>query len=145
MFIVTCFPDYGDEAARCVGAYVVCQDITRRKEAEEALEARERFMRLIADAIPARITYSDTSERLLFGNRRFAEYWGSDRRRSSGRRVGDVVSPAAYAQIGPELVRSYRGEARRFDLVVERAEGDAVLPGRSRSRCRHARATCTAS
>ena len=75
MFIVTCFPDYGD-GGDVLGAYVVCQDITRRKEAENALEARERFIRLIADAVPARITYSDVHERLRFGNKRFAEYWG---------------------------------------------------------------------
>ena len=122
LFLVTCFPDYGDADA-VLGAYVVCQDITRRKEAENALEARERFIRLIADAVPARITYSDTSERLRFGNRRFAEYWETDPQAIVGRRVADVVSPAAYAQIGPELVRSYRGETRRFDLVVDRADG----------------------
>ena len=122
VFIVTCFPDYGD-GGNVLGAYVVCQDITRRKEAESALEARERFIRLIADAVPARITYSDTRERLLFGNKRFAEYWGSDSRAIVGRKVADVVSPGAYDQIRPELARSYRGEARRFDLVVERAEG----------------------
>jgi diguanylate cyclase (GGDEF)-like protein/PAS domain S-box-containing protein len=122
MFLVTCFPDYGD-ADHVRGAYVVCQDITRRKQAEDALEARERFVRLITDAIPARITYSDTSERLRFGNRRFAEYWGTDPGSLVGRRVGDIVSPAAYEQIGPELARSYAGETRRFDLVVDRAEG----------------------
>ncbi|HEX2389514.1 MAG TPA: PAS domain-containing protein, partial [Casimicrobiaceae bacterium] len=119
VFIVTCFPDHG--AAHDVrGAYVVAQDITRRKEAEEALHARERFVRLIADAIPARITYSDPNERLLFGNRRFAEYWGSDPASIVGQRVADIVSPVAYRQIGPELARSYRGETRRFDLVVPR-------------------------
>ena len=117
VFIVTCLPDYGD-AHDVRGAYVVCQDITRRKVAEEALQARERFVRLITDAIPARITYSDPSERLLFGNRRFAEYWGTDPKSIVGRRVGDIVSSAAYAQIAPELARSYAGEVRRFDLVV---------------------------
>ena len=122
VFIVTCFPDYGDDHV-VHGAYVVCQDITRRKEAEEALQARERFVRLIADAIPARVTYSDTRERLLFGNKRFAEYWGTDPRSIVGRRVDDVVSKEAYAQIGPELARSYRGETRRFDLIVERDGG----------------------
>ncbi len=122
VFIVSCFPDYG-ERQEVRGAYVVCQDITRRKEAEEALAARERFVRLIADGIPARITYSDTSERLRFGNRRFAEYWGTDPDAIVGRRVGDVVSAAAYAQIRPELIRSYDGEMRRFDLAVERPEG----------------------
>ena len=122
VFIVTCFPDYGD-GGDVLGAYVVCQDITRRKEAENALEARERFIRLIADAVPARITYSDVHERLRFGNKRFAEYWGIESQTIAGRLVADVVSPAAYDQIRPELVRSYRGEARRFDLVVDRAEG----------------------
>ena len=122
VFIVTCFPDYGD-AHEVRGAYVVCQDITRRKEAEEALQARERFVRLITDAIPARITYSDTRERLLFGNRRFAEYWGTNPKSIVGRRVADIVSPAAFTQIGPELARSYAGETRHFDLVVPRDGG----------------------
>ena len=122
LFIITCFPDYGD-AHDVRGAYVVCQDITRRKEAEDALQARERFVRLIADAIPARITYSNTNGRLLFGNRRFAEYWGTDPKSIVGQRVADIVSPAAYRQIGPELARSYAGETRRFDLVVPRDDG----------------------
>jgi diguanylate cyclase (GGDEF)-like protein/PAS domain S-box-containing protein len=121
VFIVTCFPDYG-EAQEVRGAYVVCQDITRRKDAEEALGARERFVRLIADGIPARITYIDTNDRLLFGNRHFAEYWGADPADVVGRRIGEIVSPAAYDQIKPELDRSYRGESRHFDLAVERVD-----------------------
>ncbi|HET8877602.1 MAG TPA: PAS domain-containing protein [Casimicrobiaceae bacterium] len=122
VFMVTCFPDYGD-GHEVRGAYVVCQDITRRKDAEEALAGRERFVRLIADGIPARITYIDTSNRLLFGNRRFAEYWGREPADIVGRPLADVVSSAAYAQIKPELDRSYAGLARRFDLVVDRANG----------------------
>ena len=122
VFMVSCFPDYGDRQ-EVRGAYVVCQDITRRKDAEEALATRERFIRLITDAIPARITYSDTNERLLFGNKRFAQYWGRNAGDIVGRRVGEIVSAAAYAQIAPELARSYAGEARRFDLVVTRPGG----------------------
>ncbi|MGE5104296.1 MAG: PAS domain-containing protein [Betaproteobacteria bacterium] len=119
VFMVSCFPDYGD-AHEVRGAYVVCQDITRRKDAEEALAARERFVRLVADGIPARITYIDTHDRLLFGNRRFAEYWGHDPADIVGRGLHELVPPAAFAQIKPELDRSYEGEPRRFDLVVER-------------------------
>ena len=119
VFMVSCFPDYGD-AHEVRGAYVVCQDITRRKDAEEALAARERFVRLVTDGIPARITYIDTHDRLLFGNRKFAEYWGHDPADIVGRRLDELVPPAAFAQIKPELDRSYEGEPRRFDLVVER-------------------------
>ena len=122
VFIVTCFPDYG-EMHEVRGAYVVCQDITRRKDAEEALAARERFVRLIADGIPARITYIDTRDRLLFGNRRFAQYWGHEPADVVGRPLSEIVPPEAFAQIKPELDRSYAGEARHFDLVVERAGG----------------------
>ncbi|HLX29435.1 MAG TPA: PAS domain-containing protein [Casimicrobiaceae bacterium] len=122
VFIVTCFPDYGD-TNDVRGAYVVCQDISRRKHAEEALAARERFVRLIADAIPARITYIDTRDRVLFGNRRFAEYWGRSADDVVGRPLAEVVPPGAFAQIKPELDRTYAGEPRHFDLVVERAQG----------------------
>jgi diguanylate cyclase (GGDEF)-like protein/PAS domain S-box-containing protein len=122
VFIVTCFPDYG-ERHEVRGAYVVCQDITRRKHAEQALAARERFVRLIADGIPARITYIDTRDRLLFGNRRFAQFWGHEPGDVVGRSLAEVVSPRAYAQIKPELDASYAGETRHFDLVVDRADG----------------------
>jgi diguanylate cyclase (GGDEF)-like protein/PAS domain S-box-containing protein len=118
VFLVACFPDYGD-AQHVRGAYVVCQDITRRKHAEEALEARERFIRLIADGIPARITYIDRNGRVLFGNRRFAEYWGANASDIVGRPLADIVPETSYAQIAPELERSYAGERSRFDLVVE--------------------------
>lgn len=122
VFIVTSFPDYG-EGSTVRGGYVVCQDITRRKEAEEALQSRERFIRLITDALPARITYSDANGRLLFGNKRFANYWGAQENQIVGRPIRDVVSPAAYEQIAPMLTHGLHGEERRFDLVVDRAEG----------------------
>ena len=118
VFLVTCFPDYGEQH-EVRGAYVVCQDITRRKHAEEALAGRERFIRLVTDGIPARITYIDRQGRLLFGNRRFAQFWGHAQGDIVGRPLAELVTPAAYATIGPELERSFAGERRRFDLVVE--------------------------
>ena len=89
----------------------------------EELAARARFVRLIADGLPARITYIDTRGRVLFGNRRFAQFWGHEPGDVVGRQLADVVPPEAYAQIEPELERGYAGEARHFDLAVERPEG----------------------
>jgi len=119
VFLVACFPDYG-EGREVRGAYVVCQDITRRKHAEEALAGRERFIRLVADGIPARITYIDRQGRLLFGNRRFAEFWGHAPNDIVGRPLAELVSADAYASIAPQLGRSYAGEPRRFELVAVR-------------------------
>ena len=122
VFLVSCIPDYGD-AAEVRGAYVVCQDITLRKDAEETLASSERFVRLIADGVPARITYVDTHDRLLFGNRRFADFWGTDAEHMVGRRLDEIVSPAVWDKVKPQLERSYRGEVRRFELAIERPDG----------------------
>ena len=134
VFIVTCFPDYG-EKQEVRGAYVVCQDITRRKEAEEALAARERFIRLIADAIPARITYSDTSERLLFGKPAVRGVSGQrsagDRRAARRRRRFTRCLCADRARARSQL--SGRGATLRPRR--RRPRSDAALPGRSRTRC----------
>ena len=81
-------------------------------------------MRLIADAIPARITYSDTQRAPCCSATGDSPNSGAPtRKRSSGRRVGDVVSPAAYDADRPRARSQLPGEARRFDLVVDRAEG----------------------
>jgi diguanylate cyclase (GGDEF)-like protein/PAS domain S-box-containing protein len=117
-FLVSCFPDYADDNS-VRGFYAVCQDITRRREAEAALAARERFIQLITDTIPARITYLDTEARIQFGNRHFAETWGA-RGDFIGRRLSDIVPAPVYAQIAPHLARGLAGETLRYELALER-------------------------
>ena len=120
-FLVSCFPDYGD-ASQVRGFYAVCQDITRRRQAEEALAARERFTQLVTDTIPARITYIDTQGRVQFGNRDFARTWGIEAP-FLGRPIADLVPPAVYRQIAPHLARSLAGEALHYELSTERPDG----------------------
>jgi diguanylate cyclase (GGDEF)-like protein/PAS domain S-box-containing protein len=118
-FLVSCFPDYADDHA-VRGFYAVCQDITRRRQAEEALAARERFTQLITDTIPARITYLDTEGRIQFGNARFAETWGATGVDFAGLLLSDVVPPAVYTQIAPHLARGLAGETLHYELSLER-------------------------
>ena len=118
-FLVSCFPDYADDNT-VRGFYAVCQDITRRRQAEEALAARERFTQLITDTIPARITYLDTEGRVQFGNRHFAETWGAEGIDFIGRHLSELVPPHVYAQIEPHLARSLAGESLHYELSLER-------------------------
>jgi diguanylate cyclase (GGDEF)-like protein/PAS domain S-box-containing protein len=118
-FLVSCFPDYADDNT-VRGFYAVCQDITRRRQAEEALTARERFTQLITDTIPARITYLDTEGRIQFGNRHFAETWGAADTDFVGRNLSEIVPPAVYAQIAPHLARGLEGETLHYELSLER-------------------------
>jgi diguanylate cyclase (GGDEF)-like protein/PAS domain S-box-containing protein len=120
-FLVSCFPEYADDHA-VRGFYAVCQDITRRREAESTLAARERFIQTITETLPARITYLDTEGRVQFGNRAFRGAWGV-----TGDYVGkplrDLVPPAVFAQIEPRLVRGLAGERLSYELKSEDANG----------------------
>ena len=122
-FLVSCFPEYGDDNT-VRGFYAVCQDITRRREAESTLAARERFIHLLTDTLPARITYLDTEGRVQFGNRVFRNAWGIAEDACIGRPLAELVPPAVYAQIGPRLARGLAGERLRYDLVSEGQNGE---------------------
>jgi diguanylate cyclase (GGDEF)-like protein/PAS domain S-box-containing protein len=122
-FLVSCFPDYGDDNT-VRGFYAVCQDITRRREAEATLAARERFIHLITDTLPARITYLDTQGRVQFGNQVFRDTWGITGEDYVGRPLEALVPSAVYAQIGPRLARALAGERLRYELVSENAGGE---------------------
>ena len=122
-FLVSCFPDYGDDNT-VRGFYAVCQDITRRRDAEATLAARERFIQLIADTLPARITYLDTAARVQFGNAAFRAMWGIGERDFIGQPLGALVPSGVYAQIEPHLARSLAGERLRYELASEGPNGE---------------------
>jgi PAS domain S-box-containing protein len=106
------------------GFYAVCQDITRRRETESMLAARERFIQLITDTLPARITYLDTQGCVQFGNKVFRTAWGIDEDAWLGRPLSELVPPAVYAQIAPHLARALAGEKLRYELTSEGAAGE---------------------
>jgi len=125
-FLVSCFPDYGDDNT-VRGFYAVCQDITRRREAEATLAARERFIHLITDTLPARITYLDTDGCVQFGNRIFRTTWGVSEEECIGQPLEALVPPKVYAQIAPRLARGLAGERLRYELLSEGAGGEQQL------------------
>jgi diguanylate cyclase (GGDEF)-like protein/PAS domain S-box-containing protein len=118
-FLVSCFPDYGDSQA-VTGFFVVCQDITRRCEAEAALEARERFTQQVTDAIPARVTYLDTAGRVQFGNRHFTQSWSTEPEGYLGMPLLDLLPADTAAKVAPHLAGALRGELQTFELAVEK-------------------------
>ena len=118
-FMVSAFPDYGDER-EVRGAYVVCQDITRRKEVEDALAASEHRMRTIADTVPALIAQLSVDEEYLFVNARSRDLYGLPPEAVVGRHVADLLSPEAYAQTRPYMERVKAGERTRFQRTMLR-------------------------
>lgn len=80
-----------------------------RKQAEDALRAKEAQVRLITDTTPVMLTQCSRDLRYRFVNRAYAERFGLTPDQIVGRRIVDVLGPAAFEFIRPHVERVLQG------------------------------------
>lgn len=68
-----------DEHGRVLRMVGTSVDVTELKDAQRALEAARKFLRLVLDTVPESIFWKDTESRYQGGNRRFANDAGFER------------------------------------------------------------------
>ncbi|MCH9052831.1 MAG: PAS domain S-box protein, partial [Proteobacteria bacterium] len=107
--------DDRDSSVQFIG---MLQDITERKQIEEALRESEKQLRLITDNVPAGIAYVDANERYGFINKRYEEWFGISLDEAYGRRVSDVVGEAAYDIVKENLAKALSGERVAFETSL---------------------------
>jgi PAS domain S-box-containing protein len=90
-------------------------DITRRKEAEEALYDSVRRIRLIADNVPALIAYIDNGEIYRFANRQFQEWYATND--IVGRHLRDIAGERQYQAIRNYVDTALSGSPITFDYA----------------------------
>ena len=110
--------DADGEPIRLVGAL---QDITDRKVLEQRLEARENFIRAVADNIPVRLTYFDPQQRFQFVNRAVCESLGHNRDEFIGRTLTELCPDALRAELVRQLPFALEGQVRRFEYAAPNA------------------------
>ncbi|WP_057154272.1 diguanylate cyclase domain-containing protein [Massilia sp. Root351] len=93
------------------------------REMEAKLSASEQRLRLIADNLPILITYIDRQERYTFTNRRFDEVFEIGPQAALGRKVEEIVGPAAYALSQPHLQRAMAGQVVHFERPIQTRHG----------------------
>ncbi|TXC65831.1 PAS domain S-box protein [Piscinibacter aquaticus] len=79
--------------------------------------AAEDFLRLVADSLPARLSYWDRDNRCRFANRGFCEWHGIGADRILGRRIADLGAPwdrRARAN-APRVEAVLAGRTQRFE------------------------------
>jgi diguanylate cyclase (GGDEF)-like protein/PAS domain S-box-containing protein len=92
------------------------RDVTRRIEAEQALERNQRRLRAITDNLPAFVIHVDTREKYTFANAYTGRVLDVDIETMIGRTVREVMGEKVYAEIKPHMDAAFRGETVTFEI-----------------------------
>jgi diguanylate cyclase (GGDEF)-like protein/PAS domain S-box-containing protein len=98
-------------------------DITARREAEQALAESEQRLRTIADTVPTLVAYLDRDQRFRFVNLAFERAYGINRDAIRDCRIVDILGHEAYQILKPYIDRVLNGEHVSFEQ--ESGHGDA--------------------
>ena len=102
---------------------VLFNDITERKQTEEALYREQRRMQLISDSVPSLISYVDTDTRYRFCNRAYSRWFGLTREAIIGRTMREVLGDEAWKAVGPHVEAALAGNPADFETEARYARG----------------------
>src|SRR3954471_2660019 len=89
----------------------------RTEEAEAALRESEERLRLIANNVPALISYVDREQRYRFSNRTYDDWFGIAHERMQGRTIAEIFGDEAYGRMRPDIERVLSGATVQFELA----------------------------
>ncbi|MFZ6733739.1 diguanylate cyclase domain-containing protein [Undibacterium sp. Ji42W] len=92
----------------------------KRMDAEAALSASEKKLRLIADNMSAFIGYIDYQEKYTFVNKRIEHLFGLTAQQTLGKTIKEISTPDFYRQTKPYVTQVLNGEWTCFERRVER-------------------------
>ncbi|MBC7503191.1 MAG: PAS domain-containing protein [Herminiimonas sp.] len=102
----------------CTGFVGTVDDITSRRQVNNALLASEHRLRLLTDNLPALIGYIDADERYRFCNSGYQRILGKDGADMLGKTLEEVYGVEAYVRMGPEVHSALRGEHISFERTT---------------------------
>src|SRR4029079_1693207 len=103
-------------------AVLITRGSSRREaEAEAALRESEERLRLVANNVPALISYIDREQRYRFSNRTYDDWFGIPYQRMQGRTLSEIFGDDAYGRMRPDIERCLGGANVQFELVTGEA------------------------
>ncbi|MFT5590309.1 MAG: diguanylate cyclase (GGDEF)-like protein/PAS domain S-box-containing protein [Bradyrhizobium sp.] len=94
-------------------------DITVRRESEQALSKSEQRLRTITDTLPALVAFVDAEQRYRFNNLAYQRAFGINRDDIKYQTIREFVGEEQYAVMSPYLHRALQGER----VIFEHEEG----------------------
>jgi diguanylate cyclase (GGDEF)-like protein/PAS domain S-box-containing protein len=117
----------GSAALLAAAVLMTRGSVERTIAAEEALRESEERLRLVANNVPALISYLDRDERFRFSNRTYDDWLGIPQAEMHGRSVAEVFGAQAYGRMQPHLARVLAGEEVQFEFsTAERGRQRAL-------------------
>ena len=98
-----------------------------RREGAPALDPSELRLRQITDTIPAHIGYFDRDWVYRYGNRRYAQWFGTTSAGMKDRPIPEVIGPAVFAQVEGHVRRALAGEEVTYEYSMPGADGEALF------------------
>jgi PAS domain S-box-containing protein len=98
-------------------------EIAERKRAEEALWRREQEIRMIADNVPALVSYVDADGCYRFVNKRYEEWFGVPRTEIIGKHYRQVLGEVTYELIKDRVEAALSGHRTSYEEALPYARG----------------------
>ena len=122
-FIRTLSPVKPLEVGKPAVITVISKDITQLKQAEEVLRRHEQEIRMIADNVPALVSYVDAAGCYRFVNRQYEEWFGLPRTEIIGKRCSQVLGDPAFELIKDRIETALAGHRVSFEEALPYAHG----------------------
>src|SRR5438067_6025782 len=90
----------------------------RTEEAEAALRESEERLRLIANNVPALISYVDREQRYRYSNCTYDDWFAIPHEGMHGRTIAEVFGDEAYGRMRPDIERVLGGPSVPFELTL---------------------------
>ncbi len=97
------------------GVVVTLVNINRTAAALAALQAAQRDLQELVDALPMRVVTVDTEGRCETMNQRFVDAVGHRIEDAAGKRLGELLGQAGMAPVDAYIERVFAGEPQRFE------------------------------
>ncbi len=105
------------------GIVCLAQDLTARKQTEEALKESENQLRLITQNIPAMVAYVDQTQIFRFANQKYCETFKRSPNEIIGKTVREVIGEKAYERIQTHIEKVLSGQQTDFEAFLPFEDG----------------------
>ena len=112
-----------DDHGNVIGLIGYAADITEQKQAEEALREREQQLRMIADNVPALVSYVDADGVYRFVNERYEEWFGLPLTEIIGKHYSQVLGGTVCEHIRGHVETALSGNRVRYEDALPYTHG----------------------